>query len=103
MSAPEHVRHEWEESARRLEAAAGDRARYLQLLEQVEAVIGELRKRVGQTYTLAELAGAYVDAERWAAETLAEGGAPSSWPRTLSVVVGTAFHRYSRGALDYTP
>lgn len=101
--APEHLRHEWEESARRLEAAAGDRSRYLQLLEQVETVIGELRKRVGQTYTLAGLAGAYVDAERWAAETLAESGAPKSWPRTLTTVVGAAFHSYSRGALDYSP
>lgn len=100
--APEHVRHEWEESARRLEAVA-HRANYLQLLEQVETVIGELRKRVGQSYTLADLARAYVDAERWAAETLAEAGAAKAWPRTLSTVVGAAFHRYSRGALDYTP
>lgn len=103
MSAPEHVRHEWEESARRLEAASGDRARYLQLLEQVETVSGELRKRVGQTYTLADLARAYADSERWASPRLAESGAASSWPRTLSLVVGAAFHYYARGAVDYEP
>ena len=103
MSAPEHVRHEWEESARRLEAASRDRARYLQLLEQVETVTGELRKRVGQTYALADLARAYADSDRWAAEALAESDAARSWPRTLSVVVGAAFNRYARGAVDFTP
>ncbi|MEX2211165.1 MAG: hypothetical protein WD689_05320 [Gaiellaceae bacterium] len=103
MSAPEHVRHEWEESARRLEAAAGDRARYHELLDQVETVTTELRKRVGQTYTLAGLARAYLDAERWAAEALAESPAAESWPRMLSTVVGASFQRYARGATDYSP
>lgn len=102
MPAPEHVRHEWEESARRLETAAGDRSLYRALLDQVETVTDELRKRVGQTYSLAELADAYLDAERWAAASLAEEGAPR-WPQNLSTVVGAAFHRYARGAIDYEP
>jgi ABC-type transporter Mla subunit MlaD len=103
VSAPEHVRHEWEESARQLEASAGDRDRYRALLDQVDTVTTELRKRVGQTYSLAELARAYEDAERWAAATLAETDAPAWWPRTLAAVVGSAFHAYARGALDYEP
>ena len=49
------VRHEWEEGARRLEAERGDRRRYERLLAQVEVVIEELRKQIGQTYSLAEL------------------------------------------------
>lgn len=102
MSAPEHVRHEWEESARALEATSGDRRRYHALLEQVETVTAELRKRVGQTYSLAELARVYLDSERWAAATLAEEGAPR-WPHNLATVVGAAFHQYARGALDYEP
>jgi hypothetical protein len=103
VSAPEHVRHEWEESARRLEAAAGDPARYRELLDQVDAVTDELRKRVGQTYTLGTLGRAYLDSERWAADVLAESEASPSWPRTLSTVVGAAFQRYARGAIDYSP
>ena len=103
MSAPEHVRHEWEESARRLEASAGERDRYALLLDELEVVTAELRKRVGQTYTLDELAGAYADAERWAAAALAEEQLPDWWPRTLSTVVGAAFHAYARGAVDYEP
>lgn len=103
MAAAEHVRREWEESAQALEAEARDRPRYEQLLEQVEVVTAVLRRRVGQTFTLGQLEGAYREAERWAAEALEEHGAPAWWPRTLSMVVGAAFHAYARGALDYGP
>ena len=95
------VRHEWEEAARRLEAERADRARYGRLLEQIEIVTEELRKQVGQTYTLAELADAYRDAERWGREAV-EARAPSSgWPRDLALVLAAAFHGYQRGAADY--
>jgi len=105
VPAPDHVRHEWEESARRLEASAGDRDRYAALLGQLEIVTAELRKRVGQTYTLADLARAYGDAERWAAAVLAEREeeVPPWWPQTLSMILGAAFHAYARGAVDYAP
>jgi len=102
-TAVETTRREWEESAARLEAAAADRDRYLRLLEQVDVVVAELRKRVGQTFTLAELADAYDDADRWARATLAEADAPRGWPTTLALVVGAAFRQYARGASDYRP
>ena len=57
------VQQEWEEGHRRLEAERGDRRRYETLLRQIEVVTEELRKQVGQTYTLAGLAGSYRDAE----------------------------------------
>ena len=102
-AAVETTRREWEESSARLEAAAADRDQYLRLLEQVDLVVAELRKRVGQTFTLAELADAYADADRWAWASLAEAGAPRGWPTTLALVVGAAFHQYARGASDYRP
>ena len=102
-AAVETTRREWEESAARLEGAAADREMYLRLLEQVDLVVAELRKRVGQTFTLAELAEAYGDADRWARATLAEAGAPRGWPTTLTLVVGAAFRQYARGASDYRP
>ena len=102
-AAVETTRREWEESSVRLEAAAADRDVYLRLLGQVELVVAELRKRVGQTFTLAELAEAYDDADRWARASLAESGAPRGWPATLALVVGAAFHQYARGAADYRP
>jgi hypothetical protein len=99
----ESARHEWEEADRRLEAFARDRRRYVGLLDQVEALTDELRRRVGQTFTLAQLADAYLDAERWSREVIAERAPAAGWPSTLAIVEGSAFHRYQRGAIDYEP
>jgi len=103
MSLVEVARQEWEEGTRRLEAARDDRRRYGQLLELLELVLDELRKRIGQTYTLAELVSAYGESERWARETLEERAEMPGWPRDLTVVVAAAFDAYQRGAVDYEP
>lgn len=95
------VRQEWEEGNRRLEAERGDRGRYETLLRQIEIVGDELPKRVGQTYTLAELANAYRDAERWAREAVQAGAPSPGWPRDLALVLAAAFYAYQRGAGDY--
>jgi hypothetical protein len=101
--AVETARAEWEEGHRRLEELGADRQRYRRLLEQVEAVVDELSKRVGGTFTLAELADAYAGADRWVREVVAERAASAGWPRTLTIVENAAFHVYQRGALDYEP
>ena len=103
MVALETARAEWEEGHRRLEGYAGEPERYVRLLEQVEAVTDELAKRIGQTFTLAELVEVYSSAERWSRDAVAERAPSPGWPRTLSVVEGEAFHRYQRGAVDYEP
>jgi hypothetical protein len=97
------ARAEWEEGHRRLEELAGDRRRYRLLLAQVEAVLDELSKRVGATFTLAELARAHAGADGWVREVVAERAASPGWPRTLTIVENAAFHVYQRGALDYGP
>ena len=97
------VRHEWADGNRRFEALARDRRRYARLLEQVEIVTDELRRRVGQTFTLAQLADVYADAERWTRDAIAERTAAPDWPATLALVEDAAFHRYQRGAVDYEP
>jgi hypothetical protein len=103
VAAVETARLEWEEGHRRLESYAREPQLYARLLEQVEAVTAELAKRIGQTFTLADLAKAYTDAERWSRDAVAEHAPAPGWPRTLAVVEGEAFHRYQRGALDYEP
>jgi hypothetical protein len=95
------VRQEWEEGDRRLEEERGDRRRYERLLEQVAIVTDELRKQIGQTYSLAELVTAYRDAERWAREAVEERAPSAGWPRDLALVLAAAFYAYQRGALDY--
>jgi len=99
----ETARAEWEDAHRRLESYAGEPERFARLLDQVEAVTDELAKRVGQTFTLAELAEAYGSVDRWSRDAVAERAPAPGWPRTLSLVEGEAFHRYQRGAVDYEP
>jgi hypothetical protein len=103
VSHVEVARQEWEEGSRRLEAARDDRLRYGRLLELLEFVLDELRRRIGQTYTLAELATAYGESERWAREVLEERAAQPGWPRDLTLVLAAAFDAYQRGAIDYEP
>ncbi len=103
MSRLEVARQEWEEGNRRLEAARDEQPRYRQLLELLDLVIDELRRRIGQTYTLAELADAYGESERWAREVFEERATAASWPRDLTLVVAAAFDAYERGAIDYKP
>src|SRR3954469_18289304 len=95
------VQQEWEEANRRLESETGDRPPYETLRRQVEIVTEERRRQVGQTYTLAQLAAAYRDAERWARESVEERAPSSGWPRDLALVLAAAFHAYQRGATDY--
>src|SRR5438105_4561962 len=92
---------EWDEGHRRLEAERDDRRRYERRLEQVKVVNDELRRRVGQTYALAELAAAYADAERWARPVVEDRAPSPGWPRDLALVLAAAFHAYQRGASDY--
>jgi hypothetical protein len=103
MSQVSIARHEWEDGSRRLEAARDDGQRYRQLLELLSLVLAELRKRIGQTYTLHELAVAYGESESWAREVLRERAEVPGWPRDLTTVVAAAFDAYQRGAGDYKP
>ena len=88
---------------RRLEGASGDRQRYHNLLAELELVLDQLRRRIGQTFTLDELAAAYAGADRWVQDALAEHALVPGWPARLTTVQDAAFHVYSRGAVDYRP
>lgn len=96
------ARLEWEHAYRDLAEVARDPALEERVRTQLDAVTTELRRRVGGTFTLRELADEYVMADGWAREVLAEQAAPG-WPRTLALVEAAAFHLYARGAVDYTP
>ena len=99
----ESARREWEEGQRRLLDQSDDARERERLLVQVEAVTEELRRRVGGTFTLAELTRAYSGADSWSREIVSQRAPAPGWPRTLSLVEATAFQLYSRGAVDYEP
>jgi hypothetical protein len=99
------ARHQWDEGARRLAAAQADPARYRQLAALVDAVLDELRRRVGQTFTLAELAEAYAGAEDWVRDVVVEATPPraAAGLRDAALVQDAAFGQYAHGATDYRP
>jgi hypothetical protein len=97
------ARSEWEDGYARLLEEVRDPFRAELLHAQVDAVTAELRKRIGVTFTLRELAAAYPDSERWARDVVADLAPAPGSPRTLAYVEAAAFHLYARGAVDYTP
>ena len=97
------TRREWEEGNRRIQAAASDRQLYGRLLSEVDVVLEQLRRRVGQSFTLGELASAYGDSDRWVQAALQEAEPAQGWPARTTTVQDAAFHLYSRGASDYRP
>lgn len=110
----ESARHQWEEGVRRVDAAAHDEPRYRELADLVDSVVDELRRRVGQTFTLAELADAYAGADEWVRDVVAgeaagesEGGDAPRRRRAgiadTALVQDAAFGLYARGATDYRP
>ena len=92
----ELARQAWLDGSRRLEKRPERAA-------QIDLVIGQLRKRVGQTFTLGELAAAYDGADEWVRELLEDAAPEGPVPSEPGTVADAAFHAYARGATDYRP
>ena len=99
----DQTRREWELGHRRFQDELREAPRSDAWLDELAAVTAELRRRVGQSFTLAQLADAYAGAEAWSREAVEEVEPAGDWPRRLTTVTDAAFHLYSRGAVDYEP
>ena len=99
----EIARQQWAEGHRRLSAKRGDPELYRLLLDQVEAIMDELRRRIGANYSLADLADGYRDADRWTRDAVAEGAPGMQWGPEVTAAADAAFYLYARGARDYEP
>jgi hypothetical protein len=99
------ARHQWEDGRRRLEAAGEDTARSRHLWLLVEAVVDELRRRVGHTFTLSDLARAYEGSEDWVRDVVVAStpARARAGIRDTALVQDAAFAQYARGATDYAP
>lgn len=100
-----NARYQWAEGTRRLAEEGIDTARSRHLWVLVDAVVEELRRRVGQTYTLADLAQVYDGAEDWVREVVLRAAQPKfrAGVRDTVLVQDAAFGRYAQGASDYRP
>ncbi len=102
-AAIEASRQQWQDGYQRFLALAGGRADRERAYLELETISDELRRRIGQTFTLAEAVELYNDSERWAAEAITERTAVRGWARDLAIVLDAAFHLYTRAAVDYVP
>ena len=101
-SSVELARRQWEDGNRRV-AGLTRAGGYPEIHAQIEVLVAELRRRVGGTFTLEELADEYRSAERWLYETLADDEEQPGWSATATAALDAAFHVYSRAARDYRP
>ena len=99
----ELARQHWHDGARRVERTRDDRRRYAELNAQVDHVVAALRRRVGQVFTLQELADAYDGADDWARGVIDELDPEAPPALEPGTVADAAFHVYARGASDYRP
>lgn len=97
------ARQQWDEGRRRIERLRTDPEAYARLSAQVELVAAELRRRIGLTYTLDDLARAYDGADDWARDVLDDARAEDAPPPETATIADAAFHLYARGASDYVP
>jgi hypothetical protein len=99
------ARQQWDEGLRRLAAEGEDTARSRHLWVLIEEVVAELRRRVGQTFTLDDLAGAYEGSEDWVRDVVvrATPAKARAGLRDCALVQDAAFAHYARGATDYQP
>jgi hypothetical protein len=81
---------QWEDGDRRLRELPVDRIK-ASLERQVDLIADELRRRLGSTFTLEELADFYGEGTSWADELVGVNG----W------LVDAAFQRYAREAKNY--
>lgn len=91
----------WQEGQRRL--AEAPPAEQAALDRVVEAIVTELRRRLGGLFTVQELASLYVEqGTDWCFDiaTRVAPNTPEAWD--LTTVAGSAFARYAREATDYT-
>ncbi len=91
----------WQAGQRRLDAAPP--AERAAMERVVDELVSALRRRLGGTFTVAELAQLYVEqGTDWCFDIAARvaPGEPAAWD--LPTVAGAAFARYAREAIDYT-
>jgi hypothetical protein len=90
---------QWQAGQRRLEQApAAQRAVLERVTRRVE---DELRRRLGSTFSIAELAALYDEGTSWISGIALAAAPDEPFAWDVRVVGDAAFHRYMREAADY--
>lgn len=95
----ETANYQWQQGERRLH---GERPERAPLLERVtDALVAELRRRLGGRFSAEELVSLYEAGTSWCLQAAMKVAPEDPWAWDASVVVDAAFARYLREAADY--
>jgi hypothetical protein len=95
----ENAIYQWQQGERRLQAAPAERRA---LLERVtDALVAELRRRLGGRFYAEELAELYDKSGAWCLQLAMKVAPDDPWAWEAGVVIDAAFNRYLREASDY--
>ena len=89
---------EWQDGARRLAATSG--VTRLACLSVVDAVHGELKKRLGRPFTVSDLAAAHRDAASWFLPLATSVAPRHPVAHDAAITLDGAFGVYMRHAID---
>jgi len=99
VSAFESAIHQWQRGERRLAGAPPERRALLDRV--VDAMVAELRRRLGGRFSAEELAQLYDRGTAWCLQLAMTTAPEDPWAWDSGTVVDAAFGRYLREAADY--
>jgi hypothetical protein len=98
------MRRDWFEGERRLAAARRrDPARAAVYDRVIAALRRDLRRRMGQTFSLRDLATVYASSARWARDIAQLTAPDAAYAHDLAVTADAVFAEAARAASDWSP
>jgi hypothetical protein len=92
--------YQWQKGERRLRAAPPERRAVQERV--TEALVAELRRRLGGGFSSEELVALYDSGTTWCLQLAMRVAPEEHWAWEAGVVVDAAFARYLREAADYS-
>ena len=100
-AALENALFQWEEGFRRLESFGGDAAAQRHLRRAVTEIHAELRRGIGSSFTVSELADFYRRGTDWCLDLVLALRSPDDPQSDPAVATDAAFYLYMREASDF--
>jgi hypothetical protein len=95
----ENANYQWQQGERRLRAGPPERRRAIERV--TDALVAELRRRLGGRFSSEELVTLYERGTSWCLQIAMTVAPEEPWAWDSGVVVDAAFARYLREAADY--
>jgi hypothetical protein len=95
----ENANYQWQQGERRLRSEPPERRPRMERV--TDALVAELRRRLGGRFSSEELVELYGSGTGWCLQAAMKAAPEDPWAWEAGVVVDAAFGRYLREAADY--